>query len=311
VKPGWLVWLLGMGLILAWPLAAQTEAGIQDSTSLIQRPCANRDTVARLACQDSIIQEMSRRDSLLKTQAAQWKRSSVEDEDASDVQSERTSRYFFGFLGDWSVHGMGSKDLAEALYVVAVVAVVGGTLIYLPVMLYRMARNQQQDPIHHEFALTYAYSGSNWEGGGQPLYRDTYMPGMRYSLVVAHPVVALGLSIEGGYLASHFEEALWVTPETDLRGGYGLIGPMLRFGALSPVHFSLEFLNGMSTAQAIGWISKARANVQMKVGNHGLVGLNLGSLFYDMHFFDGTVWREGRFNRDLSLSIGLEGGYRF
>lgn len=302
----WLAWLIGFGPLLAW-----ADMSIQDTTVIQQRPCGQMDANERIVCQDSVIQEMARRDSLLKVQVAQTRGSPDAENDATALERDRSSQYFFGFLGDWHHHGMESKDLAQALYVVAVVVVVGGTLLYLPVMIYKLARNEQHDPIHHEFALAFAYSGSNWEGGGQPLYRNTYMPGFRYSLIVAHPIVALGFSTEGGYLASDFDETLSVNTYSDLRGAYGLVGPMLRFGALSPIHFSLEFLNGMSSAEAIGWISKARANVQLKLGDHGLLGLNVGSLFYDMHFFDGTVWREGSLNRDLSLTMGLEWGYRF
>jgi hypothetical protein len=309
---------LAMGLWLGGILlagAAETTPSDSSATSTTSRPCAHLDSSARLACQDSVIQVLSRRDSILSS--GQRSRASAvsdpedQEDDVDAVDVDRRSDYFFAFLGDWRVHGMEGDDFAKALYVIAAVVVVGGTLFYLPVMAYKLARNEQRDPIHHEFALAFGYSGGNWEGGGYPLYRNTYMPGMRYSLLVAHPVVALGLTVEGGYLASEFEESLPTSIASELRGAYGLIGPVLRFGAQAPLHFSLEFLNGVSTAEAIGWVSKARANVQMNVGDHLLLGVNAGSLFYDMHFFDGAVWREGSFNRDLSLSLGLETGFRF
>jgi hypothetical protein len=280
--------------------------------------CATLQGESRIACQDSVIAatraELARRDSLLREQSALARNGGIPDEKAADentVADERTRHYFLNFVGDWGMHGLGGKDLAEAVYVVAAIVAVGGTLIYLPVVVYKLIRNQEKDPVHHELGASYLYSGTNWQGGGEPLYRNTHMPGLRYTALIAHPVVGLGLTLEGGYLAPDFEGSLQVTDQIDLHGAYGLIGPILRFWPRNRVTLAFEFLNGTSTSPSVGWVTKARINAQMKFGPHAFVGLNMGSLFYDLHFFDGTVWRQGAFNRDLALTLGFEAGYAF
>lgn len=286
--------------------SAYAQADISHPLPLVPPLADSLKDTAHVAENDSLSREFARRDSLLKVVGPQ---SSASDPDARE--KERAAQYAVGFMGDWGAHGLGGKDVAAAVYVIAAVAVIGGTLIYLPVLIYKMVRNQESYPLYHELGLTYTYSGTSWEGGGSPLYRDTHMPGLRYTALIGHPYLAMGLTLESGYLAPTLEEAWDPATRVDLGGLYGLIGPQLRFGAQSPIHFSLEFLNGTSTASAVGWITKARANLQAKLGNHALVGLSVGSLFYDLHFFDGTVWRSGAFNRDLALTLGIETGYRF
>jgi hypothetical protein len=280
--------------------------------------CATLEGENRISCQDSVIAatqaELARRDSLLREQSVLARKGGDPNAEASDESAAaegRASHYFLNFVGDWSMSGLGGKDLAEAVYVVAAIVAVGGTLIYLPVVVYKLVRNQEKDPIHQELGLSYLYSGTNWQGGGEPLYRNTHMPGLRYTALIAHPVVGLGLTVEGGYLAPNFEGSLQVTDQIDLHGAYGLIGPMLRFWPQNAVTLAFEFLNGTSTSSSVGWVTKARINAQMKLGRHAFVGLNMGSLFYDLHFFDATVWRQGAFNRDLALTLGFEAGYAF
>jgi hypothetical protein len=295
-------------------LSEEGPVSLSDST------CQQIEYEARVACLDSLHSLEAKRDSILRgpeknsetsnSQGAESKRH-TEKETSDNGDAERNTGYALNFMADWHLHGLDGSDFAKTFFVVAAVAVVGGTLIYLPVLTYKMIRNRERDPITQEMAFAYSYSGTNWEGGGSPMYRGTHMPGLRYSAVIAHPHVGLGLTVEGGYLAPSFEGSFDPTTQVELHGSYGLIGPMLRFGPQNPVTVSLEFLNGTSTAKAIGWVTKARMGVQAKLGRHALIGLQLGSLFYDMHFFDGTVWRSGSFNRDLAMTLGLETGYCF
>lgn len=306
---GWGILLL-LGAPLLWAqsdedsLQASSPNSMQASAGIL---CAQTDSLRRLACFDSLQAARLKRDSLLHAEAKPADR----DASADEVTRERSANYAVGLATDLSRTGWASDDLAKAVFVVAAIAAVGGTLFYLPYLAYQMIANRENYPILHEVGLSYTYSSMNWDGGGSPLYRDTHMPGLRYTVLIAHPGVGLGLTIEGGYLAPSFDRSLNVADNVDLGGAYGLLGPILRFAPNSPVGFSLEFLNGTSSAEAVGWVSKARANAQGRLGEHALIGLNLGSLFYDLHFFDGTVWRRGAFNRDLALTLGFEFGYRF
>lgn len=309
-----------MTLLLAlWSLALGFLAfGVfADEKGLISPVHADSVQVANgLAAKDSLsdsalahleLQRAARRDSLLRGELKQTET----DEDA--VAEARTTNYALSFAADVHRTGIGGDDFAKAFYVVAAIVVVGGTLIYLPVVVYKLIRNEEKFPLRHEVGLTYLYSSSYWQSteGGPKLYRDTHMPGMRYTALIARPVIGLGLTLEGGYLAPDFGSSLQVTEQIDVHGAYGLIGPMLRFWPESPASLSLEFLNGTSTSTAVGWVTKARASAQMKLGRHAFFSLQLGSLFYDLHFFDGTVWHEGAFNRDLALTLGVEAGYAF
>ncbi len=300
---------LGISLLLLAPMLwAQNDMDTSVATvPPSEKICGQVDSLQRLACFDSLQAARLKRDSLLRAETKTTAKDATDD----PVAQERTSNYAIGLAADLGRTGWVSDDLAKAVFVVAAVAAVGGTLFYLPYLAYKMIVNRENYPIEHEIGASYTYSSMNWEGGGSTLYRDTHMPGLRYTVLIAPPKVGLGLTLEGGYLAPSFDRSLNVRDNVDLGGAYVLVGPILRFAPRSPIGFSLEFLNGTSSAEAVGWVSKARANLQARLGEHALMGLNLGSLFYDLHFFDGTVWRQGAFNRDLSLTLGLEFGYRF
>ena len=143
------------------------------------------------------------------------------------------------------------------------------------------------------------------------MYRDAYLAGLRFAIGFDRPGMGIGLSAEGGYIDVFLRSISDPARTFDFRGGYLVAGPMIRFGDNDPWSFSLEFLNGTSSHESIGWISKSRMTLQAKVSEHMLVGGHLGAVFYDLHFFDGLGLREGNFNRDLSLVWGLDTGWEF
>lgn len=209
--------------------------------------------------------------------------------------------------------GWDSDDWAAVIYVVIGVVVVGAFVIYGVQMLGEMALNQEGYPLFMEAGVRLSYSGKAIEDGQGVggLYRDAYLAGLRFAVGFDRPGMGIGLAAEGGYIDVFLRSSSDPSRTFDFKGGYLVAGPMIRFGDNDPWSFSLEFLNGTSSHQSIGWISKSRMTLQAKVSEHMLVGGHLGAVFYDLHFFDGLGLREGNFNRDLSLVWGLDTGWEF
>ncbi len=208
--------------------------------------------------------------------------------------------------------GWNGDDLAAVIFVVVGVVVVGAFLIYGIQTLAELAINPESDPLFQEVGLRLSYSGHALRNGTTAdLYADSYLTGLRYAIGFDRPGMDLGLSVEGGYIDVRLHEQGAPLHSFDFRGGYLVAGPLLRFGSFDPLCFSLEFLNGASTHQSIGWISKSRMTLQARVGRHATIGGHLGGVFYDLKFLDGLAWRRGDFNRDLSLILGVDGGWEF
>lgn len=234
--------------------------------------------------------------------------------DGTSLEDERAKGWFVDFFADVSDGGSwGGDDWAAVLYVVIGVVVVGAFVLYGVQALYELAANQDDAPLFVEAGLRVSYSGRTLSGStpSSRLYRDAYLAGMRLAVGFDRPGLGLGLTAEGGYIDVHLRGVADPQRTFDFEGGYLVAGPLLRFGRNDPYSFNLEFLNGTSTHASIGWISKSRMTVQRRVGAHTLVGIHLGAVFYDLHFLDGLGWREGDFNRDLSLVYGLDAGWAF
>lgn len=238
------------------------------------------------------------------------------DEDLDD--DGRHHNWFVNIFADVREGGGGgggwdSDDWAAVIYVVIGVVVVGAFVIYGVQMLGEMAINQGDYPLFMEAGVRLSYSGKAIEDqqGVGKLYRDAYLAGLRFAIGFDRPGMGIGLAAEGGYIDVFLRSSSDPARTFDFKGGYLVAGPMIRFGDNNPWSFSLEFLNGTSTHEAIGWISKSRMTLQAKVSEHMLVGGHLGAVFYDLHFFDGLGLRQGNFNRDLSLVWGLDTGWEF
>jgi hypothetical protein len=237
------------------------------------------------------------------------------DADATEYEQERAKGWFFNFFADAS-NGHADwdgGDWAAIIYVVVGVVVVGAFLVYGVQTLYDLAVNENDDPVFMEAGLRMSYSGKAFRdpSGRDDLYRDAYLAGLRFAIGIDRPGMDLGLALEGGYIDLYLKGVSDPAKAFDFKGGYLVAGPVLRFGRNDPLSFSLEFLNGTSNHENIGWISKSRMTLQTKVGSHTLVGGHLGAVFYDLHFLDGLGWRNGDFNRDLSLVYGLDAGWEF
>jgi hypothetical protein len=320
-------------------------------TNAIPFVCSDRPVSQQAACRDSVLaqsshasdtafsqasdtaidapralQEMQekyrRQDSLTRSEGGgEWHRKGLDtlvvgaQPDASENE-ERTKSYIGGFFYD-SIHAGGSWDLdggdwAAVIYVVVGAVVVSAFVIYAPYLLYQLIANDGRDPVFHEIGLRYSYSGKTWSDGGPPLYRNANLLGLRYAVGLDKSGFGLGLSMEGGYINLSLQDMQNPTQAFDFSGGYLVAGPMVRFGNNRPASFTLEFLNGTSDHGSIGWISKSRMTVQGRVGPSGLlVGAHLGAVFYDLKFYDGLVQRQGDFNRDLSLILGVDTGWEF
>ncbi|MDB5104024.1 MAG: hypothetical protein JWP91_1713 [Fibrobacteres bacterium] len=210
--------------------------------------------------------------------------------------------------GGWS-----GDDWAAIIYVVIGVVVVGAFVIYGIQAIAELAINQEDAPLFFEAGLRLSYSGKAFEdpNGSGALYRDAYLGGLRFAMGFDRPGMDLGITVEGGYIDVFLRSLADPSTTFDFKGGYLLAGPMLRFGDNDPWSFSLEFLNGTSDHESIGWISHSRMTLQAKVAEHVLVGAHLGAVFYDLHFLDGLGVRKGNFNRDLSMIYGLDVGWAF
>lgn len=316
--------LVGL-LALMGPLTPTYAEAVNDSLDVAKTSqktiCEQTDSLARQACQDSL--------ALLNPQPSKHGATLAESEDprsqkneeakprierdavATDADEDSRNMVYVGqFMSDMGESGSGS-DLAAVIFVGVGIVVIGGVIVYLPKLIYDMVRNKQRYRVDHELGFTYTYSVANWEGGGSPLYRRTLMPGLRYSAVIARPYVGVGLTLEGGYLASELSGSLAIPERVKDDGVYALAGPVLRLAPNSPTQFTFEFLNGTSSAENVGWVSKARISLSQRFNEHFVMALQLGSLFYDLHFFDGLIYREGNLNRDLTLTYGLEMAWRF
>jgi hypothetical protein len=240
-----------------------------------------------------------------------------ESRDASAADEEEAKGWFVNLMAD--IHdgggkGLGGDDWAAVIYVVVGVVVVGAFLIYGIQTLAELAVNDGHDPLFQEAGVRLSYSGKTWrDGAGGDLYRDAYLAGLRYAIGFDRPGMDVGLSLEGGYIDIRLTPENGSFGETgfDFNGAYVVAGPLLRFGSFDPFCFSLEFLNGTSTHESIGWISKSRMALQARMGGHAAVGAHLGAVFYDLEFLDGLAWRRGDFNRDLSLVGGVDFGWLF
>ena len=189
----------------------------------------------------------------------------------------------------------------------------GAFILYGIQTLAELAINKDDAPLFVETGLRLSYSGKAFgdPNGGGELYRDAYLAGLRFAVGFDRPGMDIGLAAEGGYIDVFLRSLSDPTRTFDFKGGYLVTGPMVRFGRNDPWSFSLEFLNGTSNHPSIGWISKSRMSLQYKVGEHLLVGGQMGAVFYDLHFLDGLGLRAGNFNRDLSLVWGVETGWEF
>jgi hypothetical protein len=235
--------------------------------------------------------------------------------DATGYERERAKGWFFNFFADASdgKADWDGGDWAAIIYVVIGVVVVGAFLVYGAQTLYELAVNEDDHPVFMEAGLRMSYSGKALRdpAGRDDLYRDAYLAGLRFAIGFDRPGMDLGLAVEGGYIDVYLKGISDPAKAFDFKGGYLVAGPVLRFGRNDPLSFSLEFLNGTSNHSSIGWISKSRMTLQTKVGSHTLLGGHLGAVFYDLHFLDGLGWRNGNFNRDLSLVYGLDAGWEF
>jgi len=311
------------------------QLSMHDAAASNPSPCFAVDSIRHQACLDSLA--TLKRDSILHAsgkpptlrksafpvaKANIASASSEADEEESDeskneetsdaVQQERNSIYIAQLFSDVNAGSSGdAKEWAEWFYVAAVVLIVGAVIITVPKLLWDLSQNKERYPVSHEFNLGYTYSGQSWEGGGSPLYRDTHMASLRYTVMIQKPILGIGLTTQGGYLAPHLRSTLEPIRNIDAAGAFLMVGPCLRFGAQSPVSLSFDFLNGTSTAEAVGWITQTMATLQWRHHQHYTVALRGGSLFYDLHFFDGLAYREGSFNRDINLIMGIETGYAF
>jgi hypothetical protein len=299
-------------------------AGPRALRELQAKEAARRDSLARarsraLGHRDT---EVTPQSALPDTQTAVVGEPSVADgdqnlQDARAADADEAKGWFANLFLDWREGGgkgvgLDAHDWAAIIYVVVGVVVVGAFIVYAAQTLVELAFNQEHYPLFQEAGLRLSYSGHSWrDGAGADLYRDAYLAGIRYGIGFDRPGADIGVAVEGGYLDIHLSPADGVGDAFDFRGGYLVAGPLLRFGSFDPLCFSLEFLNGTSTHANIGWISKARMALQARFGRHEVMGVNLGAVFYDLAFLDGLGWRQGDFNRDLSLIGGLDFGWEF
>ncbi len=269
--------------------------------------CDQLDTLSRIECLDSIQKAVSVNQQLLPSDSLA---SSAPEDREYSVKTDRTMTYVAAF-----VHDVGNKgdrkfsDWGEWVYVAVVVVVVGGAIIFLPKVIYDLSVNKNDVPVSQEVKGAYTYSGSNWEGGGGDLYRGTHMTDLQYTVFLASPKVGLGLTINSGYIVTRLEDIARPDQGYQFSGAFFLLGPQLRIGTRSDWALTFDYLNGTSTAKQIGWISKAQMGLQYKFPSKLVLGLTLGSLFYDLNFFDGLVWRRGSLNRDMTLQIGSSLGW--
>jgi hypothetical protein len=239
--------------------------------------------------------------------------------DHTRVDDAEAKGWFVNFFADWTHKGSGDSggdglsggDWAAIIFVAVGVVVVGAFVIYGVQTVLELATNQENYPLFQELGLRLSYSGKEFQDpqSGPDLYRDAYLTGLRYAIGFERPGMGMGLSVEGGYLDVKLRGISDPSRSFDFSGGYLVAGPLLRFGRNDPLSFSLEFLNGTATHASVGWISKSRMTLQAKVGAHMLLGAHLGAVFYDLDFLDGLGWRQGDFNRDLSLVSGLDVGW--
>jgi hypothetical protein len=288
----------------------QADTARQDTTAFQPhdgRPAAHGDDRPHVFGNDSAVREDAIPGGMAKGARAET--------DATEYERERAKGWFFNFFADAS-DGHASwdgGDWAAILYVVIGVVVVGAFLVYGVQTLYDLAVNENDDPVFMEAGVRMSYSGKAFRdpSGRDDLYRDAYLAGLRFAIGIDRPGMDLGLAVEGGYIDVYLKGMSNPAKAFDFKGGYLVAGPMLRFGRNDPLSFSLEFLNGTSNHANIGWISKSRMALQTKVGSHTLLGAHLGAVFYDLHFLDGLGWRNGDFNRDVSLVYGLDAGWEF
>lgn len=312
--------LTGSALAAAVAVSGETPPTAVAGPPRVLSDCDTVPPAVRERCKDSLthktlsphtpkaIREMRERDNRVDHTRV--------DEDLDD--DEKHHNWFVNIFADAREGGGGgggwdADDWAAVIYVVIGVVVVGAFVIYGVQMLGEMAFNQEEYPLFMEAGVRLSYSGKaieDQQGVGQ-LYRDAYLAGLRFAIGFDRPGMGIGLAAEGGYIDIFLRSTSDPARTFDFKGGYLVAGPMIRFGDNDPWSFTLEFLNGTSTHDAIGWISKSRMTLQAKVTEHMLVGGHLGAVFYDLHFFDGLGLREGNFNRDLSLVWGLDTGWEF
>jgi hypothetical protein len=305
-----------LAVVSAFAAASQPDSPSQSAAS--DSLCAAADSL-----QDSLItarcdslREAMRRDSIVKDLGREARGEDEPEEEGEndpeeEFRKERAAGYAAQFLVDLSENGSSSKEWATVIYVAAGVIVVGACILYIPKLIYDVAVNKEKHPVFQEFGARYAYSGSSWNGGGEPLYRHTHLAGARYTVGVAKPVLGLGLTTEGGYLRSDLEDLADPDRAFSFSGAYFLAGPTLRFAPKSPVGLGIDFLNGAGTGEAFGWISQGRFFLQARVHERLIMGVHIGALFYDLRFLDGLIYRRGNLNRDLTLLGGIETGFRF
>lgn len=306
-----------------------------------QRPCLQPDTLLRRRCLDSLARasgpralreiEAARdttaaggrdrtgeaaaarnRGAILVTEAD---REAEAETDADDIQERRNQGYLSQFFLDVGRGGGWDWDLDEwavVLYVVIGVIVVGAFLLWGIKALYDLAVNKDDSPVFKEAALQFSYSGRTLhDPDGAELFRDAWLMGGRFAFGVEKPVVSFGLALEGGAIDLSVRALESNREIVDVRGGYLVGGPLIRFGRYRPLAFTLEFLNGTSTHSSIGWISKSRMTLAAKARGGLTYGAHLGAVFYDLRYSDGLVYRRGDFNRDLSVLFGVDAGWSF
>ena len=234
---------------------------------------------------------------------------------ADDIQKQRNRGYYSQFFLDLSRGGDWDWDLDEwavVIYVVVGVIVVGAFVLWGVKALYDLAVNKDDSPVFKEAALQFSYAGRTLrDADGSEMFRDAWLMGGRFAFGVEKPVVSFGLALEGGSIDLSVRALDTDREIVDVRGGYLVGGPLIRFGSYRPLAFTMEFLNGTSDHSSIGWISKSRMTLAAKTRGGLTYGAHLGAVFYDLRFSDGLVYRRGDFNRDLSVLFGVDAGWSF
>ena len=193
---------------------------------------------------------------------------------------------------------VGDSDVAVVLFVIVGAVVIAAVIVYTAAFLVS-ALTQSDDGYSAWWAA--GTRGSFFFGGD----RQGGMYGLRLAGGFMNESADVGLAAEGGYLSGKAKIGA-DGDVVDVSGGYGLLGPTVRW-VLSddpnPVMLELELLAGLGSDDNLDWLSRGAVGVSWGISSSWRMGLSLGSLYMAVHATEGPATTDSSFNLAAGLHV--------
>jgi hypothetical protein len=128
--------------------------------------------------------------------------------------------------------------------------------------------------------------------------------GLRYSTGFRDGPTDVGISFELGKTDILLKEV----GALELKGGYWLLGPMLRWRisqGLNPSYFQMNFIAGTTEHSEVGVLAKASLGVLFGIGESMQLGLNWGAMNINLNGDQGIITDHSQYHYLYDINVGF------